>query len=156
MKKIGWISVALCLVVAVGTTSCKSKQSAYQAAYEQAKAREMTEPADEYVITPVSKPITTTETRQERITPVAGENAAEIRQYSVVIGSFTNRTNAYSLKERMQNEGYSPVLAENEQGMLRVILTSHDNRADAERSRDATRSRYYPNFQDAWILQRSY
>jgi len=49
-----------------------------------------------------------------------------------------------------------PVLAENEQRMLRVIVTSFDNRADAERSRDAIRSRYYPNFQDAWILQRSY
>ena len=147
--------MALCLVLAFGT-SCKSKQSAYQAAYEQAKAREMAGPADGYEFTPVTKPITANDTREERITPIAGENASEIKLYSVVIGSFTNSTNAYSLKERMQNEGYMPVLAENEQRMLRVIVTSFDNRADAERSRDAIRSRYYPNFQDAWILQRSY
>ena len=155
MKKIGLFGMALCLALAFGM-SCKSKQSAYRAAYEQAKAREMTEPADDDVITPVIKPITTTETRQERISPIEGENSQGIRLYSVVIGSFQNRTNAYSMKERMQNEGYMPILAENEQGMLRVILTSHDNRSDAERSRDAVRSKYYPNFQDAWILQRSY
>jgi len=155
MKKIGMFMMAFCLITAFGT-SCKSKQSAYKAAYDQAKAREMTGPADNNQITPVSKPISTTSDMQERITPIAGENAAGIRLYSVVIGSYQNRTNAYSQKERMQNDGYSPILAENEQGMLRVILTSHDNRADAERSRDAIRSRYYPNFQDAWILQRSY
>ena len=155
MKKIGLLGMALCLVLAFGT-SCKSKQSAYQAAYEQAKAREMEEPAYDDVFTPVTKPITSTDTRQERINPIAGENAAGIRLYSVVVGSFRNRTNAFSLKERMENEGYMPILAENEEGMLRVILTSHDNRSDAERSRDAVRSRYYPNFQDAWLLERRY
>ena len=155
MKKIGLLGMALCLVLVFGT-SCKSKQSAYQAAYEQAKAREMEEPAYDDVFTPVTKPIASTESRQERITPIAGENASGLRLYSVVIGSFRNRTNAYSLKERMENEGYTPILAENEEGMLRVILTSHDNRPDAERSRDAIRSRYYPNFQDAWLLERRY
>ena len=151
MKKIGLLGMTLCLVLAFGT-SCKSKQSAYQAAYEQAKAREMAEPANDDDFTPVTKPITPTGTVQERITPISGENASGIRLYSVVIGSFTNRTNAFSLKERMENEGYSPILAENERGMLRVILTSHDNRADAERSRDAIRSR----FQDAWLLERQF
>ena len=147
--------MALCLMTVVGT-SCKSKQSAYRAAYEQAKAREMAGQTDDYVITPVTKPVASNETRQERITPLDGENADGIRLFSVVIGSFQNRTNAFSLKERMEREGYMPVLAENEQRMLRVIVTSFDNRADAERSRDAIRSRHYPNFQDAWILQRSY
>jgi cell division protein FtsN len=169
MKKIALLIMALCLILTFGT-SCKSKQSAYKQAYEQAKTREMDEPADSQTITPVSKPVTstqtvtpvtkpatsTTDTRQERITPISGENASGLRQYSVVIGSFVNRTNAYSLKERMERDGYSPILAENEQGMLRVIVTSYDNRSDAQSSRDAIRSRYYPNFQDAWLLQRSY
>ena len=155
MKKIGLLIMTFCLVLTFGT-SCKSKQSAYRAAYEQAKAREMTDSADNDVITPVTKPIATSDTREERITPISGENASELKLYSVVVGSFSNRTNAYSLKERMQNDGYTPILAENDQAMLRVILTSFDNRADAERSRDAIRSKYYPNFQDAWILQRRY
>ena len=148
--------MALC-VVTMCCVSCKSKQSAYKAAYEQAKEREMTnsEPVEEQ-ITPVTKAKTSTATRQEKITPVSGENPEGIKLYSVVIGSFKNKTNAYSLKERMQNEGYMPVLGENEQGMLRVILTSHETRKEAEKSRDAIRAKFFPNFQDAWLLERTY
>ena len=156
MKRIGLLAVTLCLVLICGV-SCKSKQSAYKAAYEQAKEREMTnsEPVEEQ-ITPVTKAKTSTATRQEKITPISGENPEGIKLYSVVIGSFKNKTNAYSLKERMQNEGYMPVLGENEQGMLRVILTSHETRKEAEKSRDAIRAKFFPNFQDAWLLERTY
>ena len=151
------LGVTLCLVFAIGTVSCKSKQSAYKAAYEQAKEREISsdEPTDEE-IAPVTKSKDSGETRQEKITPVEGEDADAIKLYSVVVGSFKNRTNAFSLKERMQNEGYTPVLGENEQGMLRVIVTSFETKAEAEKSRDAIRSKYRPNFQDAWGLERTY
>ena len=156
MKKLGLLSMVLC-VVTMCCVSCKSKQSAYKAAYEQAKEREMTnsEPVEEQ-ITPVTTAKTSTATRQEKITPISGENPEGIKLYSVVIGSFKNKTNAYSLKERMQNEGYMPVLGENEQGMLRVILTSHETRKEAEKSRDAIRAKFFPNFQDAWLLERTY
>ena len=151
------LGVTLCLVFAIGTVSCKSKQSAYKAAYEQAKEREISsdEPTDEE-IAPVTKSKDSGETRQEKITPVDGEDADAIKLYSVVVGSFKNRTNAFSLKERMQNEGYTPVLGENEQGMLRVIVTSFETKAEAEKSRDAIRSKYRPNFQDARVLERTY
>lgn len=148
--------MVLC-VVTMCCVSCKSKQSAYKAAYEQAKEREMTNSElVEEQITPVTKAKTSTATRQEKITPISGENPEGIKLYSVVIGSFKNKTNAYSLKERMQNEGYMPVLGENEQGMLRVILTSHETRKEAEKSRDAIRAKFFPNFQDAWLLERTY
>lgn len=156
MKKVSFLIISLCIIM-LGT-SCKSKQSAYKTAYEQAKAKEMeTSPVVEEDIEPVTKSKTPTSStsRPEKINPVAGEDGG-IKLYSVVIGSFQNRTNAYSLKERMQNDGYMPILGENEQGMLRVILTSHENRQDAEQSRDAIRQKYYPNFQDAWLLERQY
>ena len=145
------------MVLMIGTVSCKSKQSAYKAAYEQAKEREISsdEPSEEE-IAPVTKSKDAGETRQEKITPVEGEDGDAIKLYSVVVGSFKNRTNAFSLKERMQNEGYTPVLGENEQGMLRVIVTSFETKAEAEKSRDAIRSKYRPNFQDAWVLERTY
>ena len=158
MKKIGLWIVA-CMILLCGV-SCKSKQSAYKAAYEQAKERPATvetaavAPVQEE---PVSKSKTITPvTRQEKITPVAGEDVSSIKLFSVVVGSFRNKTNALSLKERMQKDGYMPVLGENDQGMLRVILTSHESRRDAEESRAAVTRKYYPNFQDAWILERQY
>ena len=53
-----------------------------------------------------------------------------MKRFSVVIGSFKNKTNAYALKERMQNDGYNAVLGENEQGMLRVIVASFNDKAE--------------------------
>ena len=93
--------------------------------------------------------------KQEKVKPASSEDEAGLKKYSVVIGSF-NRTNAYSLKERMIDEGYRPVVAENESGMLRVIVTSFDSKIDAARSRDAIKTKYAPNFQDAWLLERKY
>jgi hypothetical protein len=95
-------------------------------------------------------------TRQERINPYEGESFQSLRRYNVVIGSFRNRTNATALKERMQYEGYNAILAENELGMIRVIISSSDNKAESVRSRTSFKSKYYPNFQDAWILERRY
>lgn len=159
MKKIWLFGTAVCLVLACG--SCKPKQSAYKAAYEQAKEKEVATPVveeEEIVeVAPVSKPRTSTAaTRTEKIKPASGEDGSGLRRFSVVIGSFQNKTNAYSLKERMQNEGYRPILGENEQGMLRVIVSSYDNKADAADSRDAIKAKYAPNFQDAWLLERQY
>ncbi|MCD7915786.1 MAG: SPOR domain-containing protein [Tannerellaceae bacterium] len=158
MNKIWLFGAALSMVLAFG--SCKPKQSAYKAAYEQAKEKESTAPVEvfeeEEVVT-VSKPKPSDEpTRQEKIQPVEGENADGLKRFSVVIGSFKNRTNAYSLKERMQNDGYNPLLGENEEGMLRVIVTSFNDKSDAVDSREAIKAKYAPNFQDAWILERQY
>lgn len=159
MNKILLLGAAVGMILAFG--SCKPKQSAYKAAYEQAKAKESTSPVEavedeEEYAAPVYKPSTTDEARQEKITPVQGEDASGLKRFSVVIGSFQNRTNAYSLKERMQNDGYNSLLGENEQGMLRVIVTSFDDKDDAYRSRDAIKAKYAPNFQDSWILERKY
>lgn len=158
MNKIWLLGATMCMVLAFG--SCKPKQSAYKAAYEQAKAKETTAPVEsvpveteEEVVAPVSKPRTTdSATRQERIRAAQGEDADGLRRFSVVIGSFKNKTNAYSLKERMQAAGYRALLGENEQGMLRVIVSSFDTKAEAIESRDAIR----PQFSDAWILERQY
>ena len=63
MNKIWLFGAAVCMVLALG--SCKPKQSAYKAAYEQAKEKESTAPVEvveqeeEVVeVAPVSKPRT--------------------------------------------------------------------------------------------------
>lgn len=157
MNKIWLLGATMCMVLAFG--SCKPKQSAYKAAYEQAKEKESTAPVEttyeqtEEPVAPVSKPRTAdASTRQERIRAAQGEDESGLKRFSVVIGSFKNKTNAYSLKERMQGEGYRALLGENEQGMLRVIVSSFDNKADAIESRDGIRSQFH----DAWILERQY
>lgn len=159
MKKIILASLALGAVVSL--SSCGAKKSAYRKAYEQAKQREIatqeTKPAVQYEAPAQS---TTTKTnaapvtvRKERVSTYQGENASHLKRYSVVIGSFQNPTNARSLKDRMAKAGYQAVLATNEAGMLRVIISSFDSREEAAASRDAVKARFAPEFKDAWLLE---
>jgi cell division protein FtsN len=156
MKKILLFGATICCVFMLG--ACKSKSSAYKTAYEQAKSngKEWEDEEDDDTEVLTSEEISYESVRQEKVKPVYGEDGSGLKKYSVVIGSFKNRTNAYSLKERMTDEGYMPVIAENDFGMLRVIVTSFDSKADAARSRDAIKSKYAPNFHDAWLLERQY
>ncbi len=158
MKKI--ILASFALIAAVSLSSCGSKKkSAYRKAYEQAKQREVatqaTKPAVQYeapVTTPerAAAPVTV---RKERVTTYQGEDATRLKRFSVVVGSFQNPTNARNLKERMVKAGYNAVLATNEVGMLRVIVSSFDSREEAAASRDAIKARFAPDFKDAWLLE---
>jgi len=154
MKSKVYLLWGLTLALLLSINACKPKESAYKAAYEAAKAKEMQE---NQVIetTPVSKPATSSNVavQQEKVTALDG---AVIQQYSVVVGSFLNRTNAVSLKDRMANQGYNAFLALNEaRGMYRVIVATFNDRARAAAERDRIKEKYYPNeFQDAWILDK--
>ena len=157
MKKV--ILASLALVAVASLSSCGAKKSAYRKAYEQAKQREVatqaTKPAVQY-----EAPVTTPEratapvpVRKERVTTYQGEDANRLKRFSVVVGSFQNPTNARNLKERMVKAGYNAVLATNEVGMLRVIVSSFDTREEAAASRDAIKARFAPDFKDAWLLE---
>ena len=153
------ILASLALVAVASLSSCGAKKSAYRKAYEQAKQREVatqaTKPAVQYeapVTTPerAAAPVTV---RKERVTTYQGEDANRLKRFSVVVGSFQNPTNARNLKERMVKAGYNAVLATNEVGMLRVIVSSFDTREEAAASRDAIKARFAPDFKDAWLLE---
>lgn len=156
MKKV--ILASLALVAVASLSSCGAKKSAYRKAYEQAKQREVatqaTKPAVQYEAPAVSERATAPVTvRKERVTTYQGEDATRLKRFSVVVGSFQNPTNARNLKERMVKAGYNAVLATNEVGMLRVIVSSFDSREEAAASRDAVKARFAPDFKDAWLLE---
>ncbi len=148
---------ALSLVLGLG--SCKSKKSAYRKAYEEAKQREIATQAQEVKAITYEEPAKMKESyasavnvRKERVSVLDGENSDHLKRYSVVIGSFQNPTNARALREKMSARGYNAVLAKNEMGMLRVIVASFATREEAAASREAIKSRFAPDYKDAWIL----
>lgn len=152
--------ILLSSALLLSVSACAPKQSAYRQVYEKAKQREVaaeqgtsqqTQPASVVV---AREPAADIQLRRERLEAVKGEDANMLKTYNVVVGSFQNHTNAYSLKERLQAQGYNPVLGQNEAGMLRVIITSFDNRREAEASREQVKGRFAPDFQDAWILEK--
>ena len=169
MKKTHFI-VALIALMLLGT-SCRPRQSAYRQVYEAAREREMQQQAGQPSIVVVrdNAPLPPVEVsvRQERIEAVRPADAAELRRYSVVVASLSVRLNAESLQRRLQNEGHQVILAQNDQGMFRVIVGSFDTRHQAEAQRqqlhrtyaakgtpDFLRRTYGIPFDDLWILAR--
>ena len=154
------LCAGLCAVFAF--SSCRSsKESAYKKAYEKAKAQEQTmSPEDMQGAAPIVSPIEespatqTTEAesvenatvRQESVTVVSG---AGLSDYSVVVGSFSLRSNAEGLYNKLKSEGQDAQLAFNaERGMYRVVAATFASKADAVASRNQFRSTY----PDAWLL----
>lgn len=156
MRK-NWIW-GLSLLLIGGMASCKSSQSAYKAAYEKAQEKKIEEPvpapaAEQPVVTTPSTTTTTTapvREQSERISAVDG-NDALLKEYNVIVGSFRQRLNAQSLCERLREDGYPAILAQNAEGWYRVVACSFDNRPAAVQARQALQARY-PQFTDAWFL----
>ena len=160
MKKSMILCAGLCAVFAF--SSCRSsKESAYKKAYEKAKAQEQTmSPEDMQGAAPIVSPVEespatqTTEAesvenatvRQESVTVVSG---AGLSDYSVVVGSFSLRSNAEGLYNKLKSEGQDAQLAFNaERGMYRVVAATFASKADAVASRNQFRSTY----PEAWLL----
>lgn len=173
MNKFFLLGMSACIVVAFA--SCKSSESAYKKAYENAKQQELATTTStktetvtkvEEEMTPVvSAPVTTapkvvesastTGVREEKVTVVSGTDS--LKDYNVVAGSFSVKANAESLKDFLVNEGYQAMVAFNaEIAMYRVIVATYHDRASAAEARDAFKAKY-PNrkdFQGAWLLYR--
>lgn len=160
MKKYMVLCAGLCVVFAF--TSCKSNESAYRKMYEKAQAQEQSQAQNEQydnntpVVTPiVEKPSNDTKVvdnydnvsvREEKLTVVDGSG---LKDFSVVVGSFSVKVNAEGLTQQLRSAGYSAQIAYNSQrNMYRVIASTFDNKGDAVRSRNDFRATY----PDAWLL----
>ena len=155
MKKLAILGMGVC--VALAFSSCKSSESAYKKAYENAKKQELAEAPQTTVAAPVEAPKVVESTqgvRQEKVTVVSG---AGLKDFNVVAGSFSVKANAESLKDFLDKEGYSASVAFNaEISMYRVIVATYPDRNSAAAARDAFKAKY-PNrndFQGAWLLYR--
>ena len=143
MKKFHF-ALLLATLMVLGT-SCKPKQSAYKQVYEAAKEKEMQQTASQpSTVVKDASPLPPVEVsvRKEKVEPVYPTDAAGLRRYSVVIASLSVKLNAESLKSRMENEGHQVILAQNEQGMYRVIVASYDDKGQAAAKREEIYNKY--------------
>ena len=150
--------------LAISFTSCKSSESAYKKAYEKAQAQASqqqtvvapVQQTETPVVTPVvTQPVTQAQVvdnldnitvRQERVSVV---NGTGLKDFSVVVGSFSVIANAEGLQQRLKNSGYNAQVVKNEErNMYRVVASTFDSKADAVQSRDQLRATY----PDAWLL----
>ena len=170
MKKYTLLCAGLC--AAMVFTSCKSSESAYKQAYLKAKQQEelqqkqqeeaqQTQAAMEQennVVVPMEeKPVTQAQVmdnadnipvRQETVSVVAGTG---LKNFSVVVGSFSLKANAEGLQQNLKNQGYNAQVVVNNSvtpAMYRVIATTFDSKNEAAASRNALQEK----FPGAWLL----
>ena len=154
MKKTLVFCLSLCALAAF--TSCGSSESAYKKAYEKAKAQEAAQQSEEPQTTaPVVTPSTETTVvdnvdnavvRQENYSVVSGP---VVKNFGVVVGSFSLKANAEGVQNTLRNAGYNPSIVFNqERNLYRVVAASYDSKADAVNSRNTLRAKYA----DAWLL----
>ncbi len=158
MKKYLLLCAGFCVVLSF--TSCKSSESAYRKAYEKAKAQEndvddidteeiaIVEPVVEVPATEtvVVDNIDNVPVRTESVNMVNGDG---LKNFSVVVGSFSIQANAEGLQQTLKNRGYDAQVVYNPSNqMYRVIASTFDTKGDAVSSRNMFRS----DFPDAWLL----
>ena len=84
--------------------------------------------------------------REERVSVVSGTG---LRNFSVVVGSFSVIANAEGLQQRLKNAGYAAQIVKNvDRNMYRVVASTFDDKDSAAQSRDQLRGTY----PDAWLL----
>ncbi len=92
--------------------------------------------------------------REERVKTVDVEEREEnIYRYYVIIGSFRYIDNARNYKSELINEGFSPVILENENGLFRVSVAAYNAEQPARNNISSIR-RNYPKYSDVWLLIR--
>ena len=157
MKKYMILCAGLCAAMAF--TSCKSSESAYKKAYEKAKAQEaaaVETNTEANVVAPIEeKPIDevrvvdnadNVQVRQEQVSLIDGSG---LKNFSVVVGSFSLRANADGLQQRLKEAGYDAQVVKNtDRNMFRVVATTFADKASAVQSRNELRAKY----PDAWLL----
>ena len=166
MTKYTLFCAALC--AAMLFTGCKSSESAYKQAYLKAKQQEELQQKQEAeaqaaknennVVVPMEeKPVTQTQVvdnadnvpvRQETVSVVAG---AGLKNFSVVVGSFSLKANAEGLQQTLNAQGYNAQIVINNQvspAMYRVVATTFDTKGEAAASRNALQEKY----PGAWLL----
>lgn len=169
MKKNVILTLTLGLVVLF--SGCKSRESAYKQAWEQANAQTGTTQNEQQAVTSQESATTVTPVVPAPTTATNTQDNSDVREikgdvsvisgnplkiYSVVVGSFVTQANAEGLKSRLQGQGYDArVLKTNETingqtGWFRVIASSYDDKASASQSRNSLRSAY----PGAWLLYR--
>ena len=162
MKKYIVICAAVSAVMAF--TSCKSSESAYKQAYLKAKAQEeaqqpiQRQTIDQNVVVPLEERASNNTrvvdnadnvaVRQESVTVIDG---AGLRNFSVVVGSFSLRANAEGLQRTLMNAGYNAQIVLNQAvqpAMYRVVATTFATKGEAVSSRASLQEKY----PGAWLL----
>jgi cell division septation protein DedD len=147
------------LLVIITITSCRGNYEATKAAYEKAMEAAVERPTitpdtpTNDAITEIQPMVSTSSATKERTESVKPLDNANIQAYSVVVGSFKQRTNANGMCEQLKEDGYNALVAQNAHGMYRVIACTFATKEEAVAARKEIIKRYPANYVgNPWLL----
>ena len=159
MKKSFFIVVALCS--AFDFASCKSKDSLYKTAYDEARQEQnegQSQQSEPVEIAPVVSSTTKNANvddsyRSEKVVLASGEEGS-LKAFSVVCGSFGQKANAEKDRAELIDESYEAIIVQSPKGLFRVVCASFDSRQEAANARAQFKSDHPHNadYQKAWLL----
>ena len=157
MKRIFTFTLITMSILAM--TSCRGNYEATQKAYQKAMEAAVERPtitpdipADD-AITEIQPMANSSTEARERSESVKVLDDMEINRYSVVVGSYKQQTNASGMRDRLKADGYNACIAQNAQGMFRVIACSFATREEAIKARIELIQRYPSSYiGNPWLL----
>ena len=123
-----------------GSSSFDDSNSPYVAEETGPKVKEEPKPQPKIIV------------KEEKVTVVDQSNA-EVFKYYVIIGSFRILENAKNYKQQLIDEGFVPVLLENENGLYRVSVAAYNDEMPARNKIGRIRIQYEKHH-DVWLLIR--
>ncbi len=122
-----------------------AKQAAADAAAQQALAEAQAKAkAEEERLAAAAK------AREERVKVIETKSTTE-GKFHVIVGSYKSIENARSASETAINQGFTPSIMENEEGMYRVAVFNATTE-NAARKRLAQIKMKFATYSDAWLL----
>nr|WP_319397900.1 SPOR domain-containing protein [uncultured Carboxylicivirga sp.] len=132
--------LASCASLNKGSSSFDDSDSPYVTEEAKPKVKEEPKPKKEIVV------------KEEKV-KVVESNDDEMFKYYVIIGSFKVLDNAKNYKQQLINEGFTPVILENENGLYRVSVSAY-NDEDPARTKIGHIRNDFEKYSDVWLLIR--
>ncbi|MGQ1783502.1 MULTISPECIES: SPOR domain-containing protein [unclassified Saccharicrinis] len=135
-------TITLCLI------SCRTLKDAGSSSFSDSDSPYIKE---EPVVKPIvkEKPIVV---KEEKV-KVIESNDDVAHKYYVIIGSFKVLNNARNYKSTLIEEGFTPVILENQNGLYRVSVSAYNDEMDARNKVGSIRVKF-EKYNDTWLLIR--
>ncbi len=140
--------IILSVAIFVGLIGCKSLRDTGSSSFSDSNSPYVKE---EPKVKPVVKKEKEIVVKEEKVKVIEDEDKSF--KYYVIIGSFKILTNAKNYKHTLIEEGFTPVILENENGLYRVSIAAYNDEMDARNKVGAIRNQY-EKYNDTWLLIR--
>ncbi|TAJ05780.1 SPOR domain-containing protein [Marinilabiliaceae bacterium JC017] len=156
MIKKNWI--IMLFAMAVMSTACSSLSKTGSSSFDDSDSPYVEEEETTIATKPKPKPKPKAKSKivvkEEKVKVIeSSEPENETAKYYTIIGSFRVLDNARNYKKELFDEGFMPVILENENGLYRISVAAYNDEMPARDKITDIRLKY-EKYSDVWLLIR--